>query len=92
MSCPRPARALLTLVSRVQICRKWKESPSCPLELQIFAGKRVIGALAGRLIRPIDNSISPKALAELWKGLGYVVLLPSGEGMGWESSCHFTVT
>jgi len=44
------------------------------------------------MIKPIDKSISPKQLSDLWKEMGYVVLLPSGEGMCWESSCHFTVT
>jgi hypothetical protein len=75
-----------------QTHRKWKDRPDCPPELKIFAGKRVIGALAGRVIKPADKSISPKELAGLWKDMGYVVLLPSGEGLCWESSCHFTVT
>ena len=81
----------------VQMCEMFRLSvpphpSSCPPELKIFAGKRVISALAGRMariIKPIDNSMSPKQLAELWKKMGYVVLLPSGEGMCWESSCHF---
>ena len=90
MSSPHLVEDCTSCLTRTH--RDVKDSPSCPPELKIFAGKQVIGALAGRIIKPIDNSMSPKQLAELWKKMGYVVLLPSGEGMCWESSCHFTVT
>ena len=90
MSSPHLVRICASFLKRTR--RKWKDRPNCPPELKIFSGKRVIGALAGRMIKPIDKSISPKQLSDLWKEMGYVVLLPSGEGMCWESSCHFTVT
>ena len=57
----------------------------------MFAGKQVRGALAGRLIKPMDAAaISARELCELWME-SYTVLLPSGDGLGWKSSCHFTV-
>jgi hypothetical protein len=59
--------------------------------LQVFTGKEVHGALAGRIIKPVEKTLSPKDLSEHWKALGYTVLLPSGEGLGWQSSCQFTV-
>ena len=57
----------------------------------MFAGKEVRGALAGRVIQPMDAAaISARELCELWME-SYTVLLPSGDGLGWKSSCHFTV-
>ena len=57
----------------------------------MFAGKQVRGALAGRVIKPMDAAaISARELCELWME-SYIVLLPSGDGLGWKSSCHFTV-
>ena len=74
------------------MCRELKDSPDCPPELKIFTGKQVRGALAGRIIKPVDKtSISSHKLCELWKKAGYTVLLPSRDGLGWKSSCHFTV-
>lgn len=89
MSSPHHVRSCGSCLT--QLRRELNDRPDCPPELKVFAGKRVIGALAGRVIKPIDKSFAPKTLAELWKKMGYVVLLPSGEGLGWESSCHFTV-
>jgi hypothetical protein len=37
------------------------------------------------------TSISSQELRELWKKKDYTVLLPSGDSLGWKSSCHFTV-
>jgi hypothetical protein len=74
------------------LCRELKDSPDCPPQLKIFAGKQVRGALAGRIIKPMDRKVmSSKDLCDLWKKAGYTVLLPSGDGLGWKSSCHFTV-
>ena len=68
-----------------------KDRPDCPPELRMFAGKQVRGALAGRVIKPMDAAaISARELCELWME-SYIVLLPSGDGLGWKSSCHFTV-
>ena len=70
-------------------CSKLKDSPDCPPELKIFAGKQVRGALAGRVIKPWDAAaISAQELCEHWMER-YTVLLPNG--LGWKSSCHFTV-
>ena len=56
----------------------------------MFAGKQVRGALAGRVIKPMDvAAISARELCELWME-SYIMLLPS-DGLGWKSSCHFTV-
>ena len=63
------------------VCRDLKDSPDCPPELKIFAGKQVWGALAGRIVKPVDRkAISAEALCDLWNTLGYTVLLPSGDG------------
>ena len=72
-------------------CSKLKDRADCPPELKMFAGKQVRGALAGRVIKPVDAAaISARELCELWME-SYTVLLPSGDGLGWKSSCHFTV-
>lgn len=73
------------------VCSKLKDRADCPPELKMFAGKQVRGALAGRVIKPVDAAaISARELCELWME-SYTVLLPSGDGLGWKSSCHFTV-
>ena len=73
------------------VCSKLKDRADCPPELKMFAGKQVRGALAGRVIKPVDAAaISARELCELWMET-YTVLLPSGDGLGWKSSCHFTV-
>jgi len=79
-------------VADATLCRELKDSPDCPPQLKIFAGKQVRGALAGRIIKPMDRKVmSSKDLCDVWKKAGYTVLLPSGDGLGWKSSCHFTV-
>jgi len=73
------------------VCSKLKDRADCPPELKMFAGKQARGALAGRVIKPVDaTAISARELCELWME-SYTVLLPSGDGLGWKSSCHFTV-
>ena len=79
-------------VTDATLCRELKDSPDCPPQLKIFAGKQVRGALAGRIIKPVDSKvISSENLCDEWQEAGYTVLLPSGDGLGWKSSCHFTV-
>ena len=79
-------------VAHETLCRDLKDSPDCPPQLKIFAGKQVRGALAGRIIKPVDRKVmSSKDLCDVWEKAGYTVLLPSGDGLGWKSSCHFTV-
>ena len=73
--------------------RGLKDGPDCPPALGIFTGKQLRGALAGRVIKPVDKTeFSSETLCASLKEKGYTVLLPSGDGMGWQSSCHFTVT
>jgi hypothetical protein len=73
------------------LCKDLKDRSDCPPELKIFAGKQVRGALAGRIIKPAETGISSEDLCDKWKKMGYTVLLPSGDGLGWKSRCHFTV-
>jgi hypothetical protein len=70
-----------------------KDRPDCPPELKMFAGKKVFGALAGRIIKSVVNpQVSSQTLCAQWEQQGFTVLLPSGDGLSWMSSCHFTVS
>lgn len=42
--------------------RALKDAPSCPHELRMFAGRRLIPVLAGRVIEPLSGDVTREAL------------------------------
>lgn len=92
--------SLVTL--RLVPCGVRTPSPAEELDAKVLAEPRLTLAAAGVFDRcsllvdtesiAVDKkAISSEALCDLWKMLGYTVLLPSGDGLTWTSSCHFTV-
>ena len=61
--------------------------PDCPPELRVFAGKRILPVLAGRIIRPVSTVCTAEHLVAVWRAAGISVLLPSGDGLGFHDGC-----
>ena len=53
----------------------------------MFAGKRIIPVLAGRIIKPLARNITAEQLVAEWRAAGISLLLPSGAGLGFRDGC-----
>ena len=91
-ACAAPRRAacasLAHACAALRACRsKLKDAPDCPAEMRMFAGKRIIPVLAGRIIKPLSSGWTAEELTEEWRAAGVVLLLPSGQGLGFQDGC-----
>ena len=80
-------RACLTQPPHPILRSELKDKLDCPPELRMFAGKRIIPVLAGRIIKPLDKSITAEQLVAEWRAAGISLLLPSGAGLGFHDGC-----
>jgi hypothetical protein len=64
-----------------------KDAADCPPELRMFAGKRIIPVLAGRIIKPPNKGVTAEELVAEWRVAGISLLLPSGDGRGFHDGC-----
>jgi hypothetical protein len=53
----------------------------------MFAGKRIIPVLAGRIIKPVTKGSTAEGLVHEWRDAGISLLLPSGDGLGFHDGC-----
>lgn len=59
--------------------RYWRDRDSCPAELQIFRGRRLVPVLCGKAVRPVhteQTKVTPEILAECWAAVGVALIVP----------------
>ena len=78
---------LLTRPGRCRRCSALKDSPECPDALRVFTGRRVVPVLAGRIIRPMAEKLSPQQLVEEWREASVSLLLPGGDALAFGDAC-----
>lgn len=58
-----------------------KDAPDCPPELRVFAGRRIVPVLAGRIFKPISKTYTTAAFMAALRREGVSLLLPNGSGL-----------
>ena len=64
-----------------------KDASDCPPKLRMFAGKRIIPVLAGRIVKPLNKGLTAEELVAEWRAAGISLLLLSSEGLGFHDGC-----